>query len=243
MITTVVFDVGETLVDESRLWRRWADRLGVPAHVLFAVLGAVIERGEHHRRVFEILRPGFDPARIGFPDVFEACDLYPDAALCLHALDRQGLRIGVAGNQPEGIEPALEGLPVDFVASSARWKVEKPSPLFFQKLAEEAQAAPGEIAYVGDRLDNDILPALEAGMIAVFIRRGPWGYLHARRPEIARAHLRIESLGELPEALTVAQAFLPVCVTPPSEPSNTGRNACATRRDLMHRGGDDPADA
>jgi len=214
MVTTVVFDVGETLVDESRLWRLWADRLGVPNHVLFAVLGATIERGEHHRRVFEVLRPGFDPARAGVADVFESCDLYPDAPACLDALHLRGLRIGVAGNQPEGMDRVFEGLPVDFVASYARWNVEKPSPLFFRKLAEEAQAAPGEIAYVGDRLDNDILPALEAGMIAVFIRRGPWGYLHARRPEAARAHVRIESLGELPDAL---EHF------------------------SMHRGGDDPA--
>jgi FMN phosphatase YigB (HAD superfamily) len=201
MVTTVVFDAGETLVNESRLWRLWADRMGVPAHVLFAVLGAVIERGEHHRRVFEILRPGFDPAQAGVPNVFEARDLYPDAPVCLQTLHQKGLRIGVAGNQPEGMEQVLEGLAVDFVASSARWKVEKPSSLFFQKIAEEAQAAPGEIAYVGDRLDNDILPALEAGMVAVFIRRGPWGYLHAQRPEAARAHLRINSLGELPAAL------------------------------------------
>jgi FMN phosphatase YigB (HAD superfamily) len=213
-VTTVVFDAGETLVDESRMWRLCAGRLGVPSHVLFAALGAIIERGEHHRRVFEVLRPGFDPARDGVPDWFEARDLYPDAARCLHALHRRGLRIGVAGNQPEGMEQVLEGLPVDFVASSARWNVEKPSPLFFHKLAEEAQAAPGEIAYVGDRLDHDILPALDAGMIAVFIRRGPWGYLHAGRPEAARAHVRIESLDELPDAI---------------------------ERLSMHRGGDDPA--
>ena len=33
-VRAVVFDVGETLVDESRLWLRWADRLGVtPAYV------------------------------------------------------------------------------------------------------------------------------------------------------------------------------------------------------------------
>ena len=55
--------------------------------------------------------------------------------------------------------------------------------------------------YVGDRVDNDILPAVEAGMIAVFIRRGPWGFLHAQWPEAQRAHLRIDSLTELPEAL------------------------------------------
>jgi FMN phosphatase YigB (HAD superfamily) len=58
-------------------------------------------------------------------------------------------------------------------------------------------SSPERIAYVGDRLDNDVLPARAAGMVAVHVRRGPWGYLHARRPEAAQAHLRIDSLDEL----------------------------------------------
>jgi hypothetical protein len=38
-------------------------------------------------------------------------------------------------------------------------------------------------------------------MTAVHLRRGPWGHLHAARPEAARAHLRIESLAEFADAL------------------------------------------
>ena len=34
--------------------------------------------------------------------------------------------------------------------------------------------APEEIAYVGDRTDNDVLPAADAGMRPILIRRGPW---------------------------------------------------------------------
>jgi FMN phosphatase YigB (HAD superfamily) len=41
------------------------------------------------------------------------------------------------------------------------------------------------IAYVGDRLENDVLPARNAGMVAIFIQWGPWGRVHAKRPEIA----------------------------------------------------------
>jgi len=201
MIGTVVFDVGETLVDETRMWSLWADWLEVRPHVLFAALGSLIERGEHHRNVFEMLRPGADPARSGVVDDLEAGDLYPDAAPCLRELDRRGLRVGIAANQSESTARIFENLPVAFVASSARWQVHKPSPLFFCKLVEEAQAPADTIAYVGDRLDNDVLPALEAGMMAIFLRRGPWGYLHALRPEAARAHLRIEGLAELPDAL------------------------------------------
>ena len=208
MITTVVLDVGETLVNEARLWRLWAEWLATPEHVVFAVLGASIARGEQHRSLFEVLRPGIDveAARrerraAGIPDVFDAGDFYPDALPCLRELRRRGLRIGLAANQPAGMEQVCSGLGLDFVASSERWGVEKPSPRFFEKIVEEAGAPPGEIAYVGDRLDNDVLPALAAGMFAVFIRRGPWGYLHALRPEVQQAHARIESLAELPDVL------------------------------------------
>jgi FMN phosphatase YigB (HAD superfamily) len=81
--------------------------------------------------------------------------------------------------------------------------VEKPSSGFFARIVTEAGCAPDEIAYVGDRLYNDIRPALAAGMLAVLMRRGPWGYIHAADPDAAQAHLRIDSLAELPARLTV----------------------------------------
>ena len=55
---------------------------------------------------------------------------------------------------------------------------------------------------------SDVLPALTAGMIAVFLRRGPWGYIHTTHPDSAKAHLRVKSLDELPQhlqALTMPQ--------------------------------------
>jgi len=54
---------------------------------------------------------------------------------------------------------------------------------------------------VGDRLDNDALPAQRVGMVGVFISRGPWGLLHSTRPEVELADARIESLVELPDLL------------------------------------------
>jgi FMN phosphatase YigB (HAD superfamily) len=56
-----------------------------------------------------------------------------------------------------------------------------------------------EVAYVGDRVDNDVEPALAAGMTAVHVRRGPWGYLH----QPPSAALRVRSLEELTGALGV----------------------------------------
>ena len=37
------------------------------------------------------------------------------------------------------------------------------------------------------------------GLRAVLVRRGPWGTLHAQRPEAAQADAVIETLMELPE--------------------------------------------
>jgi HAD superfamily hydrolase (TIGR01549 family) len=209
-VTTVVFDIGETLVDETRLWGEWADWMGVPRLTFHAAMGAVIERGWHHRTVFQLLRPGFDVeaavvqrAAEGYRYHIGRRDLYPDALACLAELHRRGYRIGLAGNQPEETEAALRaaGAPADFIGSSARWGVEKPDFAFFHRVIDAAGRPASEIAYVGDRLDNDVLPARDAGMTAVFIRRGPWGHIHASRPEAARAHLTIGSLRELTGAL------------------------------------------
>lgn len=112
---------------------------------------------------------------------------------------RAGLIVGVAGNQPATVEQMLaaEGLEADFVASSAAWGVAKPDPAFFDRLIAEAQVPAECILYVGDRLDNDILPARAIGMHTAFIRRGPWVHIHALKEEVALADLRVNSLHEL----------------------------------------------
>ncbi|WP_258058819.1 HAD family hydrolase [Arthrobacter sp. B1805] len=159
------------------------------------LLGALIARDEDHRRVWDIL--GVE--RPTAPPPIEQADLYPDALTCLRAAKRAGLSIGIAGNQPAGVEAQLRdaGFDVDFIASSAAWGVTKPSPEFFSRVVTTAQLDARQILYVGDRLDNDVLPARRAGMRTAFIRRGPWGHLHAQRPEVGLADLQIESLTEL----------------------------------------------
>jgi FMN phosphatase YigB (HAD superfamily) len=189
-----VFDVGETLVDETRAWRHAAAQGHVPAFTLMGVVGGLAARGEDHRRAFELLE--LEPPRL--PDV-RLDDFYPDAVPCLERLRAAGFGIGLAGNQPAHARDALLdcGLDVDFVATSAGWGVEKPAPEFFARLIAEASRPAGEIAYVGDRVDNDVVPAKRAGLYAVHIRRGPWGYLH----ETSEADAVIRSLDELPAVL------------------------------------------
>ena len=209
MIRAVFFDVGETLVNEDGVWRAWADWYGVPPLTFMGMLGAVIERRQHHLAVFEAFDPAFalesaEAARAaaGLSYALSDADLYDDALPCLRALRSSGYVVGIAGNQPPSVtETLFASAGVDVVASSAAWGVEKPSPEFFARCAAAAGVAPEEVAYVGDRVDNDVVPAKAAGMTAVFLRRGPWGYVHATWPEAAAADLRVESLAELPAAL------------------------------------------
>jgi len=207
LVDAAVFDVGETLVDETRQWGAVADWLGVPRLTMFGVLGGVIERGEHHHRAVEIVRPGVDVhaelqrmRTAGAWRAIERQDLYPDVAASLADLSARGFRLALAGNQPEKAEtePRALGLPIELVASSARWGVEKPSPRFFDRIVQELALPPARIAYVGDRVDNDVTPARAAGMLAIHLRRGPWGHLHATPAGVQR----IDSLAELPALLS-----------------------------------------
>jgi HAD superfamily hydrolase (TIGR01549 family) len=209
-IRAVVFDVGETLVDETDAWGDWADWLGIPRLTLFGVLGAVIARGADHREVFEILRPGFDlraelTAReaAGRRPMVTIADLYPDAIECLRALATAGYRLGIAGNQPLATEAVLRELdvPLELVASSEGWGVAKPDPAFFERIVAELGLEPGEVAYVGDRLDNDVEPAAAAGLVSIFVRRGPWAFVQASAGRPVTATATIVSLGDLPDVL------------------------------------------
>lgn len=186
----IVFDVGETLVDETRAWEAVADECGVPRFTLMALVGSAIGAGDSHHRAIELL--GIEPSHRAF---FEE-QWYPDALPCLARLHERGLVVGAAGNMATEHEELIRGH-VAFVTSSERLGVEKPAPEFFERIAALAGVAAEKIAYVGDRVDNDVAPALAAGMVGVHIRRGPWGYLQ----EPPADAIRIRSLDELPEVL------------------------------------------
>jgi FMN phosphatase YigB (HAD superfamily) len=62
VIDAVFFDVGGTILDESREFDTWADWLGIPRHTFSAVFGAVIARGLDYRETFRAFRPDFAKA-------------------------------------------------------------------------------------------------------------------------------------------------------------------------------------
>jgi FMN phosphatase YigB (HAD superfamily) len=209
-VEAVVFDVGETLIDEARAWTEWAHWLGISSLTFQAVLGAAIERGDDHRAPFRLLRPELDldaamltRADAGSGFGFTPDDLYPDALEGLRCVADAGYRVGVAGNQPEQTETMLHdlGVRLDLVASSASLGAPKPDLAFFAAIVDRLGLPPAAIAYVGDRLDNDVRPAAAAGMVAVFVRRGPWAWIQAGRTDPPEATVVVDSLLEIPDAL------------------------------------------
>jgi HAD superfamily hydrolase (TIGR01549 family) len=210
-IEAVFFDVGEILVDETREYGTWADWLGVPRHTFSAVFGAVIAQGKDYRETFQVFRPGFDLAverelrvAAGQPETFTEENLYRDVRPCLCQLQASGFRVGLAGNQTTRAEQILKALelPVDVIGTSDGWGVEKPSPDFFVRVVEEAGVSPESVLYVGDRLDNDIRPAQEAGIATALVRRGPWGHI-LRLPDVeGRCLFQLTGLDELPARVT-----------------------------------------
>jgi FMN phosphatase YigB (HAD superfamily) len=212
MVSAVVFDVGETLLDDSREWGAWADWIGVSRHTFSTVLGAVTAAGRDNAETFQYFRPGFDVAhqrelreRAGAGEQIESGDLYPDVRTGLAGLRKAGLWVGVAGNQTARAGELLRGLelPVDGIATSGEWGVAKPAAEFFERVVDMTPAAAaGDVLYVGDHRDNDVVAAKAAGLRTALIRRGPWGYLWADDPLVRRdADWVIDSLHELPELL------------------------------------------
>ncbi|WP_327429014.1 HAD family hydrolase [Streptomyces sp. NBC_01236] len=184
MIRAVVFDVGECLVDETREYGTWADWLSVPRHTFHAMFGAVIAQGRDYRETFQEFRPGFDlyeerekRTAAGQPETFGEADLYVDVRPALAQLRATGLWLGIAGNQTVRAGRILRTLfsdDVDLIGTSDDWGANKPDPEFFKRVAAVVPFAADEILYVGDRCDNDIRPAREAGMHTALVRRGPW---------------------------------------------------------------------
>lgn len=197
----VVLDVGGVLVDEARVWRGWAELVGLSEPAFLVALEQGIAAGKGIGGTVRELAPGLDiraeRQRLAALEIPGEADLFPDVRPAFAALRAAGIRVGIAGNQPPGVAEALTALDLGaaFVATSAQWGVSKPDPAFFRRVAEAAGVEPARITYVGDRFDNDVAPAAAAGMRPVFIPRGLWGRLHDGRPHDAR---RIESLMELP---------------------------------------------
>ena len=174
-INWIFFDVGSTLVDETKAYEH---------RILDAIEGTdvTVEQFMEKRLYFARQNLKGDLETVKYfglkltPWHSEDETPYPDAEDILIFLRGKGYKIGVIANQPIGTAGRLEeyGLLryVDVVAASAELGVAKPDKIIFNKALEMAGCTANESVMIGDRLDNDIIPAKELGMKTIWIRQG-----------------------------------------------------------------------
>lgn len=172
----IFFDLGSTLVDESRCYQRRyeqiAGRAGVDIRAVKTMAEALFDQ---NKKGDALAAAHFGVPLPAWPKEEER--LYPCAARVLEALRRRGDRLGVIANQSPGTSARLEAWGIrscfDVVIASAEAGVAKPDAAIFRRALSCAGCAAEEAVMVGDRIDNDIVPARALGMKTVWIRQGP----------------------------------------------------------------------
>jgi putative hydrolase of the HAD superfamily len=132
------------------------------------VMGRFRAPGASERRAAE--RGGFEP-REGMDGL-------------LRRLYRAGLRLGLAANQPARIIGELDRFGMGQYFShrevTGHHGYRKPDVRLFLRACEDLRVEPGECIMVGDRIDNDVVPAKLLGMATVLIRTGRHANQQAR---------------------------------------------------------------
>jgi putative hydrolase of the HAD superfamily len=94
----------------------------------------------------------------------------------LETLRTRGLKLGLAANQPARVLVDLDrhgiGHYFESQAISAIYGFRKPDVRLFLRACDDLEVLPHECVMVGDRVDNDIVPARSLGMRTVLLRTG-----------------------------------------------------------------------
>ena len=199
MVKWIFFDVGSTLVDETEAYDH---------RVREMISGTGITFKEFDDIRIALAKQGLDgnSAAIKYfgltktPWHSEDELPYSDAHSTLASLIVKGYKLGIIANQKLGTAERLEswGLRQYFevIAASAEIGYAKPDKEIFEKALELAKCTAAESMMVGDRLDNDIIPAKAIGMKTIWVKNGLAQYQDAELGE-GVADYQIGSLSEL----------------------------------------------
>ena len=121
-----------------------------------------------------------------FEDLYEyfvapsAWTLDPGIRPMLEILRGKGIGLGVLSNWDRRLKATLAKLDLldlfDQLVVSNEVGFEKPHPAIFEEAIEKSGCEPDNILHVGDSLEADILPAVELGLTAIWVKPpGPRG--------------------------------------------------------------------
>lgn len=174
----IFFDIGSTLVDESVAYRNRIERTIANTDISYdEFYQRMVDISKHNQNAYSIVLEeyGLKKAPWNSEDEF----VYSEAENCLGELGKH-YKIGIIANQNLGSKERLDKLGllkyIDLVIASAEEGVTKPDLRIFQIALERANCKPEEAVMVGDRIDNDILPANKIGMTTVWIKQGFGSY-------------------------------------------------------------------
>lgn len=197
-IEWLFFDVGSTLTDEHVEYERRIKCIAESAKLPYKqVYDKTVELYKEHKKgdtvVAEILgvaKPAWD---------INNETLYPNTIETLKVLSGK-YNIGIIANQPEGTERRLKryGLVpyIKVVVSSFEEGVAKPDERIFKIALQRANCSADRAVMIGDRVDNDILPAKSVGMRTIWIKQG-FGKFWQILNDCERADCTINSITEL----------------------------------------------
>ena len=198
------FDVGYTLVNEDAVWEKRcqeqaetqeAKKLGLSAADIYHEIEiASISRKPQFRTLLD---------KYNFKEVApyrtELEKLYEEAPAIIKALS-QKYELGIIANQLDGLKERLEAFDLlqyfKYIISSWDVKIMKPDIRIFEYALDKANCTPQEACMIGDRLDNDILPAKALGMKTVWIKQG-FGALQKPLSKSEESDYTINNLAEL----------------------------------------------
>ena len=173
-IKWLFFDIGSTLVDETDCVKKRCEVI---------IESNNIDRQEFYDRVDECAKTDSYAVRAAalyygaeIPRWYgELEKLYPDTKMILEILSKK-YKLGVIANQSLGTKERLDnwniGKYFDVVVASAEAGCAKPDLKIFDLALEQAGCKPNDAVMIGDRLDNDIVPAKQIGMKTVWVRQG-----------------------------------------------------------------------
>jgi HAD superfamily hydrolase (TIGR01509 family) len=228
-VSHVLLDVGETLVDYGSGLR---DGLAAAAACCSAIAGKVVPpeqlqatreavsaepawrsapvanvRREAARRVLEPYRADtaehIDEVMEAYEEARDrAMTVYPDVPESLAALSALGITLVAASNGNVDLDRVglAEHISGTYYAVDAG--VTKPDLRFFTGALAQFGIEPSAAVFVGDRLDNDYLPARAAGMHAILLDRH--SAAGAETDVTDASVLRITSLAQLPPMVALA---------------------------------------
>lgn len=198
-IKWLFFDVGSTLVDETDCYNH---------RIQDAIAGTNITFEEfNEKRMFfskQNLKGDIEALRFfgltKTPWHLEDEKLYDDTESVLSSLCERGYNIGVIANQAAGTQKRLEnwGLMkyIQLVIASAEEGVAKPDKRIFEIALERSMCSPNGAVMIGDRIDNDIIPAKKIGMATIWVKQG-FGKYWTIANESEKADFEVNNLTEL----------------------------------------------